>query len=138
MEDLSGRVAVVTGAASGLGLAMARHFADAGMRVVLSDVEGDKLDDAVAGLRDEGREALGVVADVADAAAVQRLGDAAYDALRLGRRAVQQRRRGQERALLGAHRRRLDVGHGRRLLRCRPRHPVVRARGCSTRVEGMS
>ncbi len=51
VEELSGRVAVVTGAASGIGLAMAQRFAAEGMRVVLSDVEPGPLEQATAGLR---------------------------------------------------------------------------------------
>src|SRR5260370_41894644 len=48
VEHLQDRVAVVTGAASGLGLAMSNRFARAGMKVVLADIEADPLD---AGLR---------------------------------------------------------------------------------------
>lgn len=80
MPASPGRTAVVTGAASGLGLAMAQRFAAAGLRVVLSDVEAATLDSAVEGLRAGGHEVLGVVADVADAAAVRRLADTAFDA----------------------------------------------------------
>ena len=76
MQD---KVAVITGAASGLGLAMAQRFAASGMRVVLADVEAGPLDTAVAGLRDAGHEAFGVVTDVTDADAVSRLADAAFD-----------------------------------------------------------
>src|SRR5438874_1291869 len=64
MEQLEGRVAVVTGAASGIGGAMAARFASEGMRVVLSDVEADALEATARALRDEGHEAVGVVADV--------------------------------------------------------------------------
>ncbi|MED5361886.1 MAG: SDR family NAD(P)-dependent oxidoreductase, partial [Actinomycetota bacterium] len=42
--DVNGKVAVVTGAASGMGLAMARTFADSGMKVVLADIEEDVLE----------------------------------------------------------------------------------------------
>lgn len=47
MEHLQGRVAVITGAASGLGLAVSNRFAQAGMKVVLADVEAGPLDAAV-------------------------------------------------------------------------------------------
>ncbi len=46
MQTLNGRVAVVTGAASGIGLAMARRFAEEGMKVVLADVEEGALERA--------------------------------------------------------------------------------------------
>jgi NAD(P)-dependent dehydrogenase (short-subunit alcohol dehydrogenase family) len=51
MEHLQDRVAVVTGAASGLGWAMSKRFAGAGMKVVLADIEADRLDAAVRELR---------------------------------------------------------------------------------------
>jgi NAD(P)-dependent dehydrogenase (short-subunit alcohol dehydrogenase family) len=76
----AGRVAVVTGAASGIGLGLAERFAAEGMRVVLADVEESALAAAAAGLRDQGAEVLPVVTDVADAASVEALRDAALTA----------------------------------------------------------
>ncbi len=78
MDELSGKVAVVTGAASGIGLALSRAFAAEGMRVVLADIEADALDAAVAGLP-EGTESLAVVCDVSDAAQVDHLRDLAVE-----------------------------------------------------------
>ncbi|MEJ5221224.1 MAG: SDR family NAD(P)-dependent oxidoreductase, partial [Tepidiforma sp.] len=46
--NLDGRVALITGAASGMGLAMARKFAAAGAKLVLGDWNGERLDAAVA------------------------------------------------------------------------------------------
>jgi NAD(P)-dependent dehydrogenase (short-subunit alcohol dehydrogenase family) len=65
VKDLGGKVAVVTGAASGIGLSLARRFARAGMKVVLSDVEEGPLRAARDALVSEGVEALGVRTDVA-------------------------------------------------------------------------
>lgn len=62
MDDLRGRVAVVTGAAGGIGLALAARLADEGMRVVLSDVDGDRLAAAAATIDGE---VEAVVANVA-------------------------------------------------------------------------
>lgn len=78
MEDLTGKVAVVTGAASGIGLALASTFAADGMKVVLADIEGDALETAAAGLPD-GTEHLSVVCDVSDASQVEALRDAAVE-----------------------------------------------------------
>lgn len=64
VRDLDGKVAVVTGGASGIGLAMATCFAGQGMRVVIADVQQDALDRAAAGLRAEGRTVLAVPVDV--------------------------------------------------------------------------
>lgn len=65
MDDLMGKTAVVTGAGSGMGRAMANRFASAGMKVVLADIEGTVLDEAVAEIVGAGGEALGVVMDAA-------------------------------------------------------------------------
>ncbi|HVN52385.1 MAG TPA: SDR family NAD(P)-dependent oxidoreductase [Acidimicrobiales bacterium] len=80
IEDLRGKVAVVTGGASGVGRAMGERFLAEGMKVVLGDVEQPVLDATVAELRDQGGDVLGVVTDVADFAAVEGLRDAAYSA----------------------------------------------------------
>jgi NAD(P)-dependent dehydrogenase (short-subunit alcohol dehydrogenase family) len=66
-------VAVVTGAASGIGYAMAERFAAEGMRVVLADVEDDALARAEEALRGMGATVVAVPTDVADAAAVEAL-----------------------------------------------------------------
>jgi 2-hydroxycyclohexanecarboxyl-CoA dehydrogenase len=65
-----GRVAVVTGAASGMGLAIARHLAARGDRVGLLDLQGDAAVRAADELRATGATAIGVEADVSDRGAV--------------------------------------------------------------------
>lgn len=80
LDHLSGRVAVVTGAASGLGLAMCRRFTSEGMRVVMADVEDGPLHAAVAELTSRGYDVHGVVTDVSSAADLDHLADAAYEA----------------------------------------------------------
>jgi NAD(P)-dependent dehydrogenase (short-subunit alcohol dehydrogenase family) len=75
MRQLSGRVAVVTGAASGIGQALATRFAAEGMCCVLADVERPALDSAVDELRRSGSEVVGVVVDVANPDDVQALAD---------------------------------------------------------------
>lgn len=73
MQHFENRVAVVTGAASGIGRALAEAFASEGMKVVLADVEADPLEEAVARMREAGHDALGVVTDVTRAADVEAL-----------------------------------------------------------------
>jgi NAD(P)-dependent dehydrogenase (short-subunit alcohol dehydrogenase family) len=80
MKEFSGRVAVITGGASGIGLAMAHRFADAGMRLVLADIEEPELDRAVEELRSAGTEVVGVPTDVADHDAVVNLRDKTLEA----------------------------------------------------------
>jgi len=80
IERLEGRVAVVTGGASGIGRAMGERFARDGMRVVLADVEQPVLDATVAALRGDGLDVMGVVTDVGDFASVETLRDATLDA----------------------------------------------------------
>ena len=80
MQEFEGRVAVVTGGASGIGRAMAQRFAEAGMRVVLADVERDALEATAAALRDGGAEVLAVETDVSKAESVDALAERAYEA----------------------------------------------------------
>jgi NAD(P)-dependent dehydrogenase (short-subunit alcohol dehydrogenase family) len=77
VDHLEGRTAVVTGAASGIGRAMAERFAAAGMRVVLGDVEAGPLEEVATALRDGGADVEPVVVDVSDGAAVDALAAAA-------------------------------------------------------------
>ncbi len=74
---LSGRTAVVTGAASGIGRALAHRFAQAEMRVVLADVETDALAATERELKAAGAEVLAVVTDVAEPGAVEALAEQA-------------------------------------------------------------
>jgi NAD(P)-dependent dehydrogenase (short-subunit alcohol dehydrogenase family) len=74
VDHLDGRTAVITGGASGIGLATARLLAAEGMQLVLADIEPGALEQAAAEL-----DALAVVCDVGDLASVQRLADQAYD-----------------------------------------------------------
>jgi len=76
----AGRVAVVTGAASGIGLGLSERFAAEGMHVVMADVEEPALSKAAADLRERGASVLPVVTDVADRTAVEALRDAAVSA----------------------------------------------------------
>jgi NAD(P)-dependent dehydrogenase (short-subunit alcohol dehydrogenase family) len=78
MDTLGERVAVVTGGASGIGLALARAFLGEGMKVVIADVEEPALDRARAELQSLG-EVTGVVTDVTDWRSVERLADATFD-----------------------------------------------------------
>jgi NAD(P)-dependent dehydrogenase (short-subunit alcohol dehydrogenase family) len=80
MKELSGKVAVVTGAGSGFGLELARIAAAERMRLVLADVQQDALDAAVAEVRSLGAEAIGARTDVSVAADVERLAGRAHDA----------------------------------------------------------
>ena len=68
-----GKVAVVTGAASGIGRALAEAFAAAGSAVVVADLDGPEAEAVAAGIRAAGGEAEAMVVNVADAAAVDRL-----------------------------------------------------------------
>jgi NAD(P)-dependent dehydrogenase (short-subunit alcohol dehydrogenase family) len=81
MDEFEGKVAVVTGAASGIGRALVDRFAREGMRVVLADVERDALDAAAKALTDEfGADAvLAVRTDVRDDQAVDALAAATFE-----------------------------------------------------------
>lgn len=80
VRELKGRTAFVTGGASGIGLALGRAFAEAGMKVMLADVERRALDAALKDLHDFGPNVRGVSCDVADADSVERAALAACEA----------------------------------------------------------
>jgi NAD(P)-dependent dehydrogenase (short-subunit alcohol dehydrogenase family) len=80
MFEFAGKVAVITGAASGFGRAFAEKGASLGMKLVLADVNPEALLQAVDALRAGGAEAIGVPTDVSDAAQVEALAQAALDA----------------------------------------------------------
>ncbi len=79
METMTGRVAVVTGAASGIGKALALGFAGEGANVVLADIEEEPLRAAATEVASHGVEALGVITDVTDADSVGALAQATID-----------------------------------------------------------
>ncbi len=79
MEELGGRVAVVTGGASGIGFALAQRFAEEGMHLVVADVEETALEGAAKQLADLGADVLAVPTDVSVPAQVDALAAAARD-----------------------------------------------------------
>jgi len=79
MELAAGKVAVVTGAAGGIGLALAQRFAASGLSVVLADVDGEALGAAADTIAATGVEVLAVPTDVSDESAVQALAAATVD-----------------------------------------------------------
>ena len=72
-RNLVGRVAIVTGAAEGIGFAVARRLAAAGARVAIADIDAAAARRAVERITQDGGAALGVAADVADERAVQEM-----------------------------------------------------------------
>jgi len=81
MEDLKGKVAFVTGGASGIGLGIARALVDAGMKVMIADLRKDHIDKALElfeGLQ-KGREVAAVELDVTDREGFARAADAAWE-----------------------------------------------------------
>lgn len=78
MENFEGGTAVVTGGASGLGLAMAHRFAEAGMNIVLGDIEAEPLAMAEASIAARGVKVMPVRTDVAKAEEVEALAEKSY------------------------------------------------------------
>tara|TARA_B110000014_G_C20109636_1_gene584290 strand:- start:1324 stop:2193 length:870 start_codon:yes stop_codon:yes gene_type:complete len=76
MRDVTGKVAFITGGASGMGLAMARSFAAAGMKVAIADVEQDALDRVKAEFDASNAEVITLQVDVTDRAAMEAAADA--------------------------------------------------------------
>jgi NAD(P)-dependent dehydrogenase (short-subunit alcohol dehydrogenase family) len=80
MRDLVGKTAFVTGGASGIGLALGQVFAEAGMNVMLADIETEALAVAVESLQGLGPGVRGVACDVTDPASVGHAAEASYEA----------------------------------------------------------
>jgi NAD(P)-dependent dehydrogenase (short-subunit alcohol dehydrogenase family) len=125
MQDVSGKVAFVTGAASGIGLGIAKALARAGARVMLCDIEEAALAWAVEALKPSNAEIAGVEADVSLEARIADGGGRDDRALRRRQHPRQQRRCRRRRAIWGVGRlavgldarRQFDVGNlGRRNL----------------------
>lgn len=79
MDSVEGKVAVVTGAASGIGLAMAERFLAEGMRLVMADIEQPALQEAASQFRTHGHEMEAVTTDVSDPASVEALAQIAIE-----------------------------------------------------------
>ncbi|MBH02417.1 MAG: hypothetical protein CL469_07125 [Acidimicrobiaceae bacterium] len=73
MKELNGETALITGGASGIGLSIGKRLAEAGMKVVLADIEVPVLEEAVAELKGLGFEAMGVYCDVSDMGSVEEM-----------------------------------------------------------------
>jgi NAD(P)-dependent dehydrogenase (short-subunit alcohol dehydrogenase family) len=80
VKDFGGRVAVVTGAASGIGMALAERFAAEGMKVVMADIEAGALATASERLRRNGAVVLPIRVDISQPEDVERLADETYKA----------------------------------------------------------
>jgi NAD(P)-dependent dehydrogenase (short-subunit alcohol dehydrogenase family) len=80
MRELAGKTAFVTGGAGGIGFALARAFAQGGMKVMLADIEADALQAAVGSLQEISPDIRGTICDVADAASVERAAQATFNA----------------------------------------------------------
>jgi NAD(P)-dependent dehydrogenase (short-subunit alcohol dehydrogenase family) len=80
MQQLAGKTAFVTGGASGIGLALGRAFVQAGMKVMLADIEIDALAAAVKSLEAFGPSVRGVVCDVTDPSSFERAAEASFEA----------------------------------------------------------
>jgi len=80
MDTFAGKTAVITGGASGIGLAMAQRFGADGMKLVLADIEGEALGVSADGLRSSGIDVVTQVTDVSDGDQVDELGRVALEA----------------------------------------------------------
>ena len=80
MRDFTSKTAFITGGASGIGLALGRAFAEAGMKVMLADIETDALAIAVQSLHNFGSDVRGVACDVSDPDSIERAAKASYEA----------------------------------------------------------
>jgi len=80
MKDFKDRVAVVTGGASGIGRGMVENFIDAGMKVILADIDEKRLNDTVKAFKDAGANVIGIPVDVSKADQIKELAQKTLDA----------------------------------------------------------
>jgi NAD(P)-dependent dehydrogenase (short-subunit alcohol dehydrogenase family) len=80
METFTGKVAVVTGSAGGIGRALVERFTDEGMKAVVADIDAKLIDQTVGELRDQGRDVIGVRTDVTDLSDLEALRDKTVEA----------------------------------------------------------
>jgi NAD(P)-dependent dehydrogenase (short-subunit alcohol dehydrogenase family) len=80
MKELSGKVAVVTGGAGGIGKALCEELVAEGAKVVVADVQAELLEQTSAELKEQGGDVLGVTCDVTDPSSLQALADRTFDA----------------------------------------------------------
>ena len=85
MGEYAGRTAVITGAGSGLGAAMAELFAEAGAKVALLDIDGERAEAQAQALRAGGADAFAQAVDVADKASLAAAAQAGRARFRAGR-----------------------------------------------------
>ena len=122
MQEFEGRTALVTGAASGMGFAMAACFAREGMNVVLVDVEERALKEAAEKIEAMGVTALAVPTDVGSEAAMDRLGEIVHARFGSPDLLVLNAGRGWRGRTHGrAHDQGLEVDDRREPIRCHPR-----------------
>ena len=79
MRELAGKTAFVTGGASGIGLALGRAFVQAGMKVMLADIEANALAAAVTQLQDLSPHVCGIACDVTDPAGLELAAKASFE-----------------------------------------------------------
>ena len=133
IADLTGRTAVVTGAASGIGLAIAERCAERRMRVLLADIDGEGAEREAERLRAHGADARAARVDVTDPDDVDRLAATAADSLRAVHLLVNNAGIVAMGPVLGDPARRVAPGRRRRPVGRGPRHPVVRPRDARRR-----
>ena len=71
------QVVVVTGAGKGIGRAIAERFSKEGAKVVVNDIDENRVNEVVTGINNSGGDSIGVTADVADSSQVKRIFDGA-------------------------------------------------------------
>ena len=79
MKQFKGKVAVVTGGASGIGRAMAERFAEEGMKIVIADVEQGALDKARSEMAADGADVTAVICDVSKFEEVEKLAETTHE-----------------------------------------------------------